>query len=227
MASAHRDPGPGAGRDSRASSSPSARRGAQPVQATVPAPRVHPAGLVHRVGHDRPDRAGRDPVRRGHRPADRRPDQADRRAVVHRLGVSVLAVVQQAGPIATALLIAGAGGSAIAPTSAPQDPRRARRDEGARHRPDPAARRTPGAGLHAGLGLPQRPGQRGRRRRRLLLQRRPAGRHAGRLPGQLHRAGPAPRPVDRPDQGADLRADRRHRRLLQGPERRRRPEGRR
>ena len=32
---------------------------------------------------------------------------------------AVLAVVREAGPIATSLLIAGAGGSAIAPTSAP------------------------------------------------------------------------------------------------------------
>ena len=39
-----------------------------------------------------------------------------------------------------------------------------------------------GAGLDAGRRPPQRPGVGRRRRRRLLLQRRPAGRHAGRLP---------------------------------------------
>ena len=41
------------------------------VQAALPGPRVHPAGLVHRQRHDRPDRPGRDPVRRGHRAATR------------------------------------------------------------------------------------------------------------------------------------------------------------
>ena len=95
----------------------------------------------------------------------------------------------------------------------PQDPRRARRDDGARHRPDPATRRTSGARVHAGRGLPQRAGQRRRRRRRLLLQRGPPGRHAGRLPGQLHRARPAARPVAGHGQGAGLRADRRDRRV--------------
>ena len=44
----------------------------------------------------------------------------------------------------------------------------------------------------------------------------PAGRHAGRLPRLLHRAGPDPRPLVRRDQGADLRLHRRRRRLLQG-----------
>ena len=76
-----------------------------------------------------------------------------------------------------------------------QDPRGARRDDGARHRPDPAPGRPARARLHARRGLPQRPGQRRRRLRRLLLQRRPAGRHAGRLPRVLHRAGPAARPL--------------------------------
>ena len=62
------------------------RRRARPVPAAVPAARVPPAGLVHRLGDDHPDRAGRHPVRRGHRAPGRRPDQAVRRAVVHRLG---------------------------------------------------------------------------------------------------------------------------------------------
>ena len=43
------------------------------VPAPVPVPRVHPAGLVRRQRHDHPDRAGVDPVRRGHRAADRQP----------------------------------------------------------------------------------------------------------------------------------------------------------
>ena len=64
-----------------------ARRRAQPVQAALPDPRVPPAGLVHRLGDDHPDRAGRDPLRRGHRAPGRRPDQAVRRPVVHRLGL--------------------------------------------------------------------------------------------------------------------------------------------
>ena len=107
----------------------------------------------------------------------------------------------------------------------PQDPRRARRDDGARHRPDPAPGRPPGAGLHAGGGLPQRHGQRRRRLRRLRLQRGPPGRHTGGLPGELHRARPATRPLDRHGQGAGLRPDRRRRRLLQGHERPGRPQG--
>ena len=62
------------------------RRRPGAVQATLPAAGVPAAGLVHRLGHDHPDRAGRDPVRRGHRAAGRRPDQAVRRPVLHRLG---------------------------------------------------------------------------------------------------------------------------------------------
>ena len=63
--------------------------------------------------------------------------------------------------------------------------------------------------------------------RRLLLQRRPAGRHARRLPRQLHRPRPAARPLRRRAQGAGLRGAGGDRRLLQGPDRRWRPEGRR
>ena len=95
----------------------------------------------------------------------------------------------------------------------PQDPRGARRDDGARHRPDPAPRRPARARLHAGRGLPQRPGQRRRRRRRLRLQRDAPGRHPGRLPRQLHRARPAARPLAGHGQGAGLRDDRRDRRV--------------
>ena len=79
----------------------------------VPAARVHPAGLVHQLGVDPAGGAGRRSrsarsiaLQLGSliRPA--------RRPVVHRRG-RVLAVVREAGPIVTALIIAGAGGSAI------------------------------------------------------------------------------------------------------------------
>ena len=63
--------------------------------------------------HDPADRAGLDPVRRGHRAAARLPDPPARRAVASPARPSVLAVVREAGPIVTALIIAGAGGSAI------------------------------------------------------------------------------------------------------------------
>ena len=52
------------------------RRRPADVQAAVPGPRVHPAGLVHRQRHDHPDLAGGDPVRRGHRAAARQPRRA-------------------------------------------------------------------------------------------------------------------------------------------------------
>ena len=141
---------------------------------------------------------------------------------------AVLAVVREAGPIATVPADRRRRrlGHRRRPRR-PQDPRGARRDDGARHRPDPAPRRAPGAGLHARRGLPQRPGQRRRRERRLRLQRRPPGRHARRLLGELHCAGPAPGPLARHGQGARLRADRGDRRVVQGHERRWWPEGRR
>ena len=86
---------------------------------------------------------------------------------------SVLAVIQQAapdrhGPAHRRRRRLGDRGR----PRRPQDPRRARRHDGARHRPDPAARRAPRPRLHARRVLPQRHGQRRRRRRRLRLQRR-------------------------------------------------------
>ena len=53
------------------------RRRADDLQAAVPVPRVHPAGVVHRERDDPADGARRDPVRRGHRAATRQPDPAD------------------------------------------------------------------------------------------------------------------------------------------------------
>ena len=144
-----------------------------------------------------PDRTDRHPVRRGHRAAGRQPDPAVRRAVVHRLRLGA-GRRAAGGPDRDRAADRRRGrlGDRRRPRRA-QDPRGARRDDGARHRPDPATRRTPGAGLHDGRGLPQRPGQRRRRRRWLLLQRGAPARHARRLPGQLHRARPAARPLDR------------------------------
>ncbi len=141
---------------------------------------------------------------------------------------SVLAVVRNAGPIATALLISGAAGSAIA---ADLGARKIREELDAMmvlgHRPDPASRGAARARVHADRGLPQRPRQRRGRRRGLRVQRDPPGRHPRRLPRQLHGARPARRRLAGDDQGADLRADRGDRGLLQGHERRRRTQGRR
>ena len=61
--------------------------GPRAVPASLPVARVHPAGVVHRLGDDHADRTGRHPVRRGDRAAGRWPDQAVRCAVLHRLGV--------------------------------------------------------------------------------------------------------------------------------------------
>jgi phospholipid/cholesterol/gamma-HCH transport system permease protein len=72
---------------------------------------------------------------------------------------AVLAVVREASPIATALLIAGAGGSAICA--------------------DLGARKIREELDDAGRVLPERVRQRGRGDGRLRLQRGPAGRHAG------------------------------------------------
>src|SRR3954467_13474302 len=75
---------------------------------------------------------------------------------------AVLAVVRVSGPIATSLLIAGAGGAAIAADRRArwvglrcrprrsQDPRGARRDDGPGHRPDPAPILAWGPALQAG-----------------------------------------------------------------------------
>lgn len=65
---------------------------------------------------------------------------------------SALAIVQQASPLITALLVAGAGGSAVCA------------DIGARKIREEIARR------HGGVGPAQRPGERGRCARRLLLR---------------------------------------------------------
>ena len=142
------------------------------AQAAVPVPRVHPAGLVHRQRHDPADRAGRHPVRRGHRAAAR--DLTRQLGAQSFTGAaSVLAVIREASPIVTALLIAGAGGSAICA------------DLGTRKiRDEIDAMEVLGIWPIQRLVVPrvlacmlvavaaQRPGQRGRRRRRLLLQRR-------------------------------------------------------
>ena len=112
---------------------------------------------------------------------------------------SVLAVLREASPIVTALLIAGAGGSAIC---ADLGSRKIREEIDAMEvlGISPIQRlvvpRVLASMLVAVLlnGLVSR--RRGRRR--LRLQRHRPGRHAGRLHRQLHRAGAAARPLDRP-----------------------------
>ena len=133
---------------------------------------------------------------------------------------SVLAVIQQAAPIGTALLIAGAGGSAIA---ADLGARKIREELDAMMvlGIDPIQRLVVPRVLACMLvafflnGMVSVVGV----SRRLRLQRHPAGRHPRRVPRELHRAGAAAGPVDRADQGARLRPDRRGRGVLQGDER--------
>ena len=87
----------------------------------------------------------------------------------------------------------------------PQDPRRDRRHGGARHLAGAAPGRPARPGLHARRRRAQRPGLRRRRHGRLLLQRHPPGRHAGRVPRELLGARAAARPLLRRDQGAAVR----------------------
>jgi hypothetical protein len=120
---------------------------------------------------------------------------------------SVLAVIREASPIVTALLIAGAGGSAICA------------DLGSRKiREEIDAMEVLGISPIQRLVVP-RVGVRRRRRRWLLLQRDHPGRHAGCVHRVLHRVGAAGRPVDLGDQGRHLRLHRRRGRVLQGADR--------
>ena len=116
--------------------------------------------------------------------------------------VSVLGIVQQAAPIVTALLIAGAGGSAIC---ADLGSRKIREEIDAMEvlGISPIQRLVVPRVLATMLVavIPQRAGHRRRRRRRVLLQRHPAGRHPRGLPGLVHRARPAARHRNRRDQG--------------------------
>ena len=57
-----------------------------PAPTAVPDQGVHPAVLVHRLGHDRADGAGLDPVRCGHRPPARDADPPAGGPVLHRRG---------------------------------------------------------------------------------------------------------------------------------------------
>ncbi len=139
----------------------------------------------------------------------------------------VLAVMREASPIVTALLIAGAGGSAIC---ADLGARKIREEIDAMQvlGIDPIQRlvvpRVLASMLVAVLlnGLVSVVGVAGGYFFNVVLQRR----HPGRLPRLLHHPRPAARPVRRGAQGPGLRCHRGDRRLVQGPERGRRPQGR-
>ena len=128
---------------------------------------------------------------------------------------SVLAVIQQASPIVTALMIAGAAGSAICADLGARTIRE-EIDAMAVLGVSPVQRlvvpRVWAAVLVALLlnGMVSVVGV----ARRLLLQRADAGRHARRVPGQLLGARPAVGPLGRRAQGGDLRLRRRGRRRL-------------
>ena len=141
---------------------------------------------------------------------------------------SVLAVIREASPIVCALLIAGAGGSAIC---ADLGSRKIRDEIDAMEVlgispvqrlvvPRVLACMLVAAALN---GLVSVVGVAGG----YFFNVDPAGRHAGGVPGELLRPGPAARPVRRRAEGRHLRPDRRGGRLLQGPQRRRWAEGRR
>ena len=140
----------------------------------------------------------------------------------------VLAIVREAAPVATALLIAGAGGSAM---TADLGSRKIRDEIAAMevmavnpvHRlvtPAAVGRQPPSALFLVSLV------SRGRHRRRLLLQRRRPEVTPGRLLPGLHVARAAARPVLVAGQGVGLRVHRRDGRLLQGHLRQGRAEGR-
>ena len=170
-------------------------------------------------------RRGLDPVRCGHRPPARDADPPAGSAVLHGCG-DVLAVIREASPIVTALLIAGAGGSAIC---ADLGSRKIREEIDAmevRHQPDSAAG---GAEVLAAMlvalllnGLVSVVGVAGGYFFNVIIRADP-----GRLHRLVHRPGPAGGPVDQRDQGRHLRVHRRGGRVLQGTDGRRRPEGRR
>ena len=133
---------------------------------------------------------------------------------------SVLAVVREAGPIVTALIIAGAGGSAIC---ADLGARKIREELDAMQvlGIDPIQRlvvpRVVASMLVAVLlnGLVSVVGVAGG----YFFNVDHAGRHTRGVPGQLPGPGPAARPGGRRDQGAGLRRGRRDRRLVQGNDR--------
>ena len=139
----------------------------------------------------------------------------------------VLAVVREQAPVATALLIAGAGGSAMCA------------DLGSRRiRDEISAMEVMGVNPLHRLVLPRllaatrggrparRRGERGRHRRRPVLRHPRHPHHREQLLRHLRRAQPAGRPGHGPLQGGGLRLHRRHGRLLQGHLRQGRPEGR-
>jgi phospholipid/cholesterol/gamma-HCH transport system permease protein len=141
--------------------------------------------------------------------------------------VAVLGIVREASPIVTALLIAGAGGSAIC---ADLGSRKIRDEIDAMEvlGVSPLQRLVVPRVLATMLvafflnGLVAVVGVIGGYFFNVILP----GRNSWGLPRVLHSTGPAARPLRRPAQSRDLRVDRRARRLLQGAERRRRPEGR-
>ena len=180
------------------------------AQAPVPAPRVHPADLVHRQRHDPADGAGRDPLRRGHRAAAGLADPAARRPVVHRVGLGARGAARGQPDRHRAAHRRRRRLGDLRRPGRPQDPRRDRRHGGAGHQPDPAPGRAPGARpamLVAVLlnGLVSVVGVAGGYFFNVILQ----GGTPGRLPGLVQRAGPGAGLLVRGDQGADLRADRR------------------
>ena len=135
---------------------------------------------------------------------------------------AVLAVVREAAPIAAALIIAGAAGSAIC---SDLGARKIREEIDAMEvlGVDPA-RGASGARHDVRGPDDQRHRDRRRHRRRLLLHRDHPGRQRRRLPELLHRPGQHHRPLHLLHQGGRLRVAGRDRRRLQGPRRRRRAE---
>ena len=132
-----------------------AARAAAPA---VPDQGVHPAGWFIASVTILPTALVAHPVRRGHRAAARHPDPPARRAVVHRRGQRARRRPRgQPDRHRAADRRRRRLGDLRRPRRA-QDPRGDRRDAGAGHRPDPAARGAAGARLDARRGAAQRPG---------------------------------------------------------------------
>ncbi len=123
-------------------------------------------------------------------------------AEAHLGSALVLAVVREQAPIATALIIAGAGGSAMcADLGRPADPGRDLGHGGHGGQPHPA----PGDAPHPGRHRPGPPARRrhlgGGHRGRLVLRGQGPGRLLEQLLRQLRRALPALGPLDGAHQG--------------------------
>ena len=181
----------------------------QDLPPALSVPRIPRTNLDDRAGFAGPDAAGRHSLHRAGGVHPEHPAARDRRGRPVRGGHGV----RHHHPARSRGDGAGGGGRRrdrdLRRPRRPHHPRGDRRDAGARHRPDPAARRPARARLHRRRAAAERSGVRDRARRRLRLLRLPPGRQPRRVhqwPDRAHR----PRRVGaRGDQGFAVRRRRR------------------